>query len=61
MKFKLQVDMDNAAFDDPSELPRILAGLAERIRRDPDLGAWNVMDVNGNTVGQGKFVGRRAS
>ena len=56
MKFKLEIAMDNAAFDDPGELPRILHELADRIRKNPEVDDYSVRDVNGNTVGQGRYI-----
>lgn len=64
MKFILEINCDNAAFegtyqgDGPSvELARILAGIAEsegRAIRLNDEG--KLRDINGNTVGFWKFV-----
>jgi hypothetical protein len=55
MKFKLEIELDNAAFDnDPmSEVQRLLLIAAARL----ELGetAWNgLRDVNGNLVGSYK-------
>ena len=55
MQFELTINLDNAAFEDSSELPRILAELAERLRlghRNMEAD-WNyhVRDINGNGVG----------
>jgi hypothetical protein len=55
MQFELTINLDNAAFEDSSELPRILAELAERLRlghRNMEAD-WNyhLRDVNGNSVG----------
>jgi hypothetical protein len=50
MKFKMEIDCDNSAFDDPEEVSRILRKLADRIcgkRED----AGRVLDFNGNSVG----------
>jgi hypothetical protein len=49
MKVVITINTDNAAFDDPGELPRIIrvaADLVTRNRLDRPL-----LDVNGNTVG----------
>ncbi len=59
MKFTLTVHMDNAAFEDAGELPRILADLAKTIRTYPEHGTWHVRDINGNHVGVAEFKGRR--
>jgi len=53
MTIKIEVRMDNAAFDDLGELARILRGLADHV----DGRVWNdehgstLKDANGNTVG----------
>ncbi len=59
MKFKLEIDCDNAAFfggveGDASEVARILRDAAtkvERLRRK-----FPLSDVNGNHVGVARFV-----
>lgn len=48
--FKLKVTMDNSAFDDREELPRILRALADRLENEKTY-MGNVRDINGNTVG----------
>lgn len=59
MLFKVEIETDNAAFEDSGELSRILHELADRVEvqvvdghvaynRDGD---WPVRDVNGNRVG----------
>ena len=48
--FKMELRMDNAAFEDNGELPRILRDLAEkidRLKQPPYL----LYDINGNKVG----------
>ena len=55
MKATIEIEMDNAAFDDGSgrELARILGELAAKVSRveiTPGRG-WNLFDVNGNKVG----------
>ena len=53
MKFKLEIDCDNAAFEDDAagEVMRILNDLAERI--PIVIGrTLNLYDVNGNSVGR---------
>lgn len=52
MKFLLEITMDNAAFDDPQELARIVAETAIKISAsDWDGDQYPVRDVNGNYVG----------
>jgi len=54
MKFKLEIKMDNAAFEDGAdgmfEIARILADLAADLRNGS--AASTVMDANGNSVGR---------
>ncbi len=65
MKFKLEIEMDNAAFEDGhDELGQILSDVSVTIHRqffaeaiDPIHGdAGNVRDSNGNTVGRWEIV-----
>jgi len=53
MKFTLEINLGNAAFEDypEIELSRILCDIAYSIR-DNGLNSWNVQDCNGNTVGR---------
>jgi hypothetical protein len=57
MKFRLQVAMDNAAFEDQGELPRILHDLARHYESvDPGCeqlhgASRRLCDINGNHVG----------
>ena len=56
MKFRLDVECDNAAFGDTdeernAELSRILHKLAERIGQMAIVVSGKVHDVNGNKVG----------
>lgn len=60
MRFELKISMDNAAFDDAQELPRILVDLSNEISQYPEEGAWTVRDVNGNTVGEARYIGRKS-
>ncbi len=50
------IETDNAAFEDPGELPRILAALAARLpaweMNAGDFDAEPIRDSNGNTVGR---------
>lgn len=52
MKATIQIQMDNAAFDDEpaTELARILRKLAEKIEQGSD--RENLRDHNGNRVGE---------
>lgn len=51
--FYLEIDMDNAAFEDApaTELGRILEEVADRARKG-DLPPMTLRDINGNKVGQ---------
>ncbi len=60
MEFTLEINMDNAAFDDSQELPRILRDLAKRIAANPEVGGYSVRDSNGNNVGHARYIGKRA-
>ncbi len=71
MKFKLQFEMDNAAFsdwdgygDEPdrktfshAEVTRILENVANRINDHDTTGV--IFDHNGNKVGEWKITGKR--
>lgn len=59
-KFKLEIDLSNAAFDDnpASEIARILDKLAYEIGNDGGLGPKNLYDVNGNAVGHTSIMWR---
>lgn len=53
MNFRLDVEMNNAAFDEPNsddELARILVFVANRVRYDGD-DVGLVRDINGNVCG----------
>ena len=56
MKFKLEIKMDNAAFENaPTELVRILTELSTKIDMFSGIHrGWycNLIDINGNTVGR---------
>lgn len=60
MEFRLTIDMDNDAFDDSQELPRLLRKLAKEITEQPEAGIYGVMDSNGNSCGSGRYVGVKA-
>jgi hypothetical protein len=55
MTFTLTVDLDNAAFDEPGELARILRKAAHQVEDEGSRFGSPVVcpvrDVNGNTVG----------
>jgi hypothetical protein len=55
MKFKIEFDTDNAAFDGQwaPETARILRNIADKIENGKASG--KVLDENGNTVGQFGF------
>lgn len=62
MKFKLDIDCDNAAFDDDfyGELQRILLDVRGDIRylvgRPGRMEDGNIRDSNGNTIGKWELV-----
>jgi hypothetical protein len=51
--FKLEIDTENAAFEDPSEVPRMLEEIAIKIQAGQMNG--KVKDINGNTCGEWSF------
>ena len=57
MKFKLEIDMDNDAFDDDNlELGRILEVISTVVLwHAGDLATQRVLDINGNVVGEWSF------
>jgi hypothetical protein len=56
MKAIIRINMDNAAFEDPGELSRILMYLAEDIEEcGTDEAEYNLQDINGNLVGTCKI------
>ena len=69
MKFTVQIEMENAAFeaDEPAgggrcpELARILAGVASRVAEGWGSYGWGstpvrLRDINGNVVGTAEFL-----
>ena len=72
MKLKIEITMDNAAFDSSDdhdqntdridrapETARILRRLAERIIHDGIPGrveSWGLVDLNGNKVGEAELI-----
>ena len=49
MKFELEFDTDNAAFDDPTEIQRLLGVMSQRIGEGETSGS--LFDINGNRIG----------
>ena len=60
MKAKLEIKMDNAAFNDSQELSRILRNAADVVGdywdRRINFNFINLRDINGNTVGKLEIV-----
>ena len=55
----VNIDTDNAAFEDDAkydELPRILRQLAGVIQAGSLLGTINLYDINGNLVGEARYL-----
>jgi hypothetical protein len=53
VKLIIQIDTDNAAFENPREIERCLAKVCEDIRDQPGVAqGGGIRDFNGNTVGQ---------
>lgn len=51
-RFIANISLSNSAFEDPSELPRILRAMAEDIENNPEYDRFrNAKDINGNIVG----------
>ena len=59
MKCKIEIKMNNAAFEDDRELARILRVLADRVDERIFIGhhASTLQDNNGNTVGTWEITG----
>jgi len=51
MNLKININLDNAAFEDEGEISRILRKLADKISYDGRIDGGKIMDVNGNSVG----------
>lgn len=60
MRIKIEMNMDNAAFDDDprGEAARIIKRLAERIEGASDK-VFFLADINGNNVGKAEILGKR--
>lgn len=54
MRLLININMDNAAFDEDAEIPRILAELVKKF--DIQLKDYPLYDINGNKVGEAEFV-----
>ena len=53
MEFRVVVNMDNVAFDDENELPRIVEKIARQLREGGVIvGHAPIIDINGNRVGE---------
>lgn len=62
MKFKCNLSMDNAAFDDPDELARVLRRIADEVTTGvgrQSVGEYPVRDINGNSIGVWTISGKR--
>ena len=59
-RVEIKINMDNAAFDENEgvELARILRKLANCVDNDLHVDEVHLRDVNGNTVGIAKFIGK---
>ena len=55
----IKINMDNAAFEDPNEIKRILTVQANYINENMRLMSgtpWSLLDINGNKVGTVKVT-----
>lgn len=54
MNITIKINTDNAAFEDGSELSRILHKLADKVdgRDDTTIDGIRILDINGNIVGK---------
>lgn len=50
MKFRVDINLDNVAFEDAEELPRIIDKIARQVRQGQT--GMGIIDSNGNRVGQ---------
>ncbi len=51
--FQIHISTDNAAFEDDSEIPRILRKIADDIDNGRDISMFQtILDANGNNVGR---------
>lgn len=51
MQLIINMNLDNAAFDDPDELKRILEDIANRAVIEPYSYMIGIRDINGNRIG----------
>ena len=51
MNLKININLDNAAFEDEGEISRILRKLADKISYDGSIDSGKIIDINGNSVG----------
>jgi len=51
MKFVLEIDTDNAAFDEDDELGRLIREVAGQVDNGREEDGCIVLDLNGNSVG----------
>jgi hypothetical protein len=59
MKFIMKIEMDNAAFDDNYELPRLLSKVTDSLYEyggTREGYEFAIMDINGNHVGDAKII-----
>lgn len=58
MRLKVEIDLDNAAFEEPQELYRVLDVLVEAVANGTPEPGWSCTlgDSNGNTVGYAKVI-----
>lgn len=56
MHLNINVSLENDAFDDPTEVERVLKQVVNKLshRGYADETAFNLMDINGNVVGSCK-------
>ncbi len=66
MEFKMEISLDNEAFDDSEELSRILVDLANNVsgldfnrELSPFDRSVKLFDSNGNIVGKSRLIGTR--
>lgn len=57
MDLTIKIKMDNAAFDNPAEIKRILNELGKELEESGRCGS--ILDLNGNKVGLCKVSGKR--
>jgi hypothetical protein len=60
MKFTLEIDCDNSAFEPipEAEVASLLRKLADQIEHEPP--PWPIFDINGNRVGTARFIEEEA-